>query len=87
MKSFLVIPRIALKVLDAIYEETQPDRKALISRQQISSHSSDNYNQYHAHSIQVSNKAGIMHLGMIYNIIQCKEWVKPAGTIYRDRVH
>ena len=84
MKSFSVVPKIAFKILDEIYEETKPNRSALVSRQQISAHSSDNYNQYHPHSIQVSNKAGIMHLGMIYNIIRCKEWVKPVGTIYRD---
>ena len=83
-KAFSITPRSAFNLLDRIYEETEQDRRQVMSLQQIGSHSSDNYNQYHAHSIQVTNKAGIMHLGMVYNLIRCKEWNKPSGTVYKD---
>ena len=84
MKAFSIEPRCAFSMLDKIFEETEPDRRQLLALQQICGHSSDNYNQYHAHSIQVSNKAGIMHLGMVFNAVRCKEWNKPDGTIYQD---
>jgi len=84
IKAFSIIPTVAFSMLDKIYGETEPERRQLLALQQICSHSSDNYNQYHAHSIQVSNKAGIMHLGMVFNAVRCKEWNKPVGTIYLD---
>ena len=85
MKAFSITPKVAFLMLDQIYEETEPDRRQLMSLQQICSHSSDNYNQYHPHSIQVTNKAGIMHLGMVYNLVRGKERNKPCRTIYQDR--
>ena len=85
MKAFSIGPRFAFSMLDKIYSDTELDRRQLLALQQICSHSSDNYNQYHAHSIQVTNKAGIMHLGMVFNAVRCKEWNKPIGTIYQDK--
>ena len=84
LKAFSVHPTTAFSMLDKIFKDTEPERRELLALQQICSHSSDNYNQYHPHSIQVSNKAGIMHLGMVFNAVRCKEWNKPKGTIYQD---
>ena len=44
----------------------------------------DNYQQYHPHLIQVGSKAGIMHISMVFNWVQIKEFLKPPGIQLRD---
>jgi hypothetical protein len=48
MEAFSITSKVALLMLDQLYKETKPDRGQLVSLQQICSHSSDNYNQYHS---------------------------------------
>jgi hypothetical protein len=84
MKMLSCSIRVAFKYLASIFEDTEDIRRAKIASMPIVFHSLDNYQQYHAHAMQVSNKAGIMHAGMVFNIILPKEYLKPMGTVYSD---
>ena len=83
-KAFCCSKDKAFEYVDGIYEATKEIRRKRIDSCPFLIHSSDNYNCYHPHSIQVNAKAGIYHKGMVFNIVLPKEFNKPRGTVYRD---
>ena len=83
-KAFSCSLRTAFKYLERIYEDTREERDKAIQSQQVLVHGSDNYNQFHPHAIQVGSSGGIMHIGMVYNMMQVKVFLLPVGTVYKD---
>lgn len=84
MKSFSASLRTSFKYLDAIYKSTSGARMMVLRGLPYCAHGSDNYNCLHGFSIGRDNKAAIAHIGMIFNVTQMKEYIKPNGSIYRD---
>ena len=85
-RSFIFKPcttmlKTAFTKLDKIYEATLPIRLRLLRQSHIGSHSSDNYQQYHAYKTQRCGAPGVYHNGMVYNFVMAKEFNKPRGTI------
>ena len=75
MKPFVCTIKTAFKYLGAICDETEEKRMDLIKSQQIVTHSTDNYNAWHRYDCQVGQKSGVIHLGMVLNIVQIKEFL------------
>ena len=85
LSSFACKLETALAHVRKIHEATAPVRMKLYRNVPVGIHSSDNFNRYHAHGIQAGPKAGIMHLGMVFNMVIPKQWSKPPGTTLRFR--
>ncbi len=65
MKSFTCGLDIAFQYLNEMFLSTKPMRRSLLALQKILNHSSDKYNCYHEHGLQVGPKAGVMHTNMV----------------------
>ena len=83
-KAFSTGLEVTFKYLDRIYEETLPNRVEAMQNLKHGSHASDNYQQWHPFSLQRDNTAGLMHNGMVFNLVMAREYLKPKGTIYLD---
>ena len=76
--------KIAFKHLNKIWSKTKTERDAIIRAQIYMHHSSDNCQEYHAFATQRRNQPGVMHTGMVFNLVQAKEYEKPPGTVMKD---
>ena len=85
MKAFSTSICTALKHANEIYDRTKDERMALIKSQPVGGHSLDNYNRYHAKATQGDGKAGVYHTGMVFNLVQMKQFMLPVGTIVKSR--
>ena len=84
LKAFSAGIVTTFKYLDKIYDDTRQVRVAVMQSKQYVSHASDNYQQWHPFSLQRDNTAGLMHNGMVFNLVMAREYLKPKGTIYLD---
>ncbi len=84
LKAFSAGLPTTLKYLDEIYESTRETRESMIKQQHIAGHSSDNYQEYHPFKVHREGTPGIMHTGMVYNLVRAREYLKPIGTILRN---
>ena len=80
------VTRIAFKNLNNIYEETKPDRSALpyLSSKYLTKHSIITIGTIHVPFKYQRRPAFCTWEWFILNIIHCKEWANPVGTIHRD---
>jgi hypothetical protein len=85
MKSFSTTTACALKHADLIYNKTKSEREYLIKSQPIGGHSLDNYNKHHAKTTQSDGKSSIYHTGMVYNLVQFKQFPIPLHTVLKSR--
>ena len=84
LKAFTCVVKIAFKHLNKIWSKTKTERDAIIRAQIYMHHSSDNCQEYHAFATQRRNQPGVMHTGMVFNLVQAKEYEKPPGTVMKD---
>ena len=85
LKGFSADLRTTFLHLDEICDKTAESRMELITREVVSHHTSDNYQEYHPFDEPREHKAGIMHTGMVFNIVPAWEFHKSPGTIICDK--
>jgi len=84
LKAFTCGEKTVFKHLNKIWSKTKAERDAIIRAQIYMHHSSDNCQEYHAFATQRRNQPGVMHTGMVFNLMQAKECEKPPGTVMKD---
>ena len=84
LKAFSCEEKSAFKHLNKIWKQTKSVRDAVIRAQVYVHHGSDNCQEYHPFATQRQNTPGVMHTGMVFNMVQAKEYVKPPGTVMKD---